>query len=454
MKRVVVTGVGLVSPLGCGSEAVWGKIVKGARGIRRLPEVSGSWPSDATKPRSAAISVVALVPSTKDIEDNDDVTGFDAESAVGRGASRDKSRFIQYSLHASDLALAHAGLTSTETDGSSHLGIYDRNRIGVAIASGIGAINEIIEGGMACEKSERKLSPYFVPKILINMAAGQVSLRHDFRGPNHSVATACAAGAHAIGDAFNFIRLGYADMMLCGGSEACVGALGVAGFGRMRALSTSDDPYTASRPFHPDRDGFVIGEGAATLVLEEMDMALKRGAPIIAELAGYGLSGDAYHSTSPSPEGSGAIRAMRGALACASLEPSAVDYINAHATSTPTGDGIELSAIGTVFGTDTTSPDDGVLVSSTKGATGHMLGAAGAFEGAITALATRDGLLPPSLGLVEDDGSDVHVELKDGVKLVTGERALVHDVQCTMSNSFGFGGTNASLVFKRFTEKG
>jgi 3-oxoacyl-[acyl-carrier-protein] synthase II len=427
LKRVVVTGVGLVSPLGCGTEGLWTKLNAGARGIRPLKSVDdetiecGSWTSDKTAPRSAAIKVAACVPRVQDpalLEAPfDGVAGFDAM----KGASRDKSLFIQYALHASDLALAHAGLQSHRhksegegEDSNEQLlgGCYPRERVGVAIASGIGAINETVEGSAALDVSEKKLSPFFVPKILINMAAGQVSLRHGLKGPNHSVATACAAGAHAIGDAYNFIRLGYADAMLCGGSEACIGSLAVAGFGRMRALSTSACPRSASRPFHPDRDGFVIGEGSAVLVLEELSMAQARGATIIAELVGYGLSGDAHHATSPSPVGDGAERAMRGALEGAHardphFRKEHVGYVNAHATSTPTGDGIELRAIAAVFAPDQNQDHDGrmesrsapLYVSSTKGATGHMLGAAGAFEGAVAALAARDGLLPPCLGL-------------------------------------------------------
>jgi len=458
LKRVVVTGVGLVSPLGCGAEGVWMKLNAGAQGIRSLKDADdetiecGSWTSNKTAPRSAAIKVAACVPRAQDSAlldaPFDGVAGFEAM----KGASRDKSLFIQYALHASDLALTHAGLQSHgdkgEGEDSNELlgGCYSRERVGVAIASGIGAINETVEGSAALDVSEKKLSPFFVPKILINMAAGQVSLRHGFKGPNHSVATACAAGAHAIGDAYNFIRLGYADAMLCGGSEACIGSLAVAGFGRMRALSTGACPRSASRPFHPDRDGFVIGEGSAVLVLEELSMAQARGANIIAELVGYGLSGDAHHATSPSPVGDGAERAMRGALEGAHahdphFRKEQVGYVNAHATSTPTGDGIELRAITAVFspGQDCDHDHDDrvrsrsmpLYVSSTKGATGHMLGAAGAFEGAVAALAARDGLLPPCLGLTGLDSSDLglgvdcdHVQLVRAI-LTTGVSVMI-----------------------------
>jgi len=445
MRRVVVTGVGFVSPLGSGSEVIWSRLAAGAHGIRLLDEeiCASAWTSDETKPRGASVKVAGIVP------DMDAV------------AVRDKSRFIQHALKASDLALDHAGLSPPTSSSSADAqeaqtattsSPYDAARMGVAIASGIGAINETVDGSAALDKSERKLSPFFIPRILINMAAGQVSLHTGFKGPNHSVATACAAGAHAIGDAFNFIRLNYADAMLAGGSEACVGALGVSGFGRMRALSTSGNPNNASRPFHPERDGFVIAEGAAVLVLEELEHAKTRGAPIVAELVGYGLSGDAHHATSPSPVGDGAIRAMRGALECAGLDPSHVGYVNAHATSTPTGDSIELAAIAAVFGDPHRSQDNPLHVSSTKGATGHMLGAAGAFEGAVAALAARDGLLPPSLGLADVVDEQLGIPADSPLQLVRGSEATSVSVRYTMSNSFGFGGTNASLLFKHYDD--
>jgi 3-oxoacyl-[acyl-carrier-protein] synthase II len=450
MRRVVVSGVGMVSPLGCGNESVFRLLCAGYNPISPLNEVQGegSWTSENTKPRSLAVSLAALVPTPTNTGKSLDVVPFDIEKAIGKGASRDKSLFINYALHASDLALQHAKL-----DLSNDTSPYKSERAGVALASGIGAINETVDASQALDTSERKLSPYFVPKILINMAAGNVSLRHGLRGPNHSVATACAAGAHAIGDAFNFIRLGYADVMLAGGSEACVGALGVSGFGRMRALSTSTDPHSASRPFHPERDGFVIGEGAAIVILEHLETALAREAPIIAELVGYGLSGDAYHPTTPSPMGDGAVRSMRSALECAGVKPEQVDYINAHATSTPTGDSIEMQAIETVFGDRNESNSSGpLIVSSTKGSTGHMLGAAGAFEGAATALATRDGLLPPTLGGLERLPFEKFRGLtSDTIQILPGPTAYPYPVEYAMSNSFGFGGTNASLLFKKWS---
>ena len=284
-------------------------------------------------------------------------------------------------------------------------------------------------------------SPFFVPKVLINIAAGLVSIRHGFKGPNHSVATACAAGAHAVGDAYNWIRLGYADVMLAGGTEACICPLTIAGFARMKALSACTDPLKASRPFDELRDGFVIGEGAAVLVLEELTSAIKRGAPIIAEICGYGVSGDAHHITSPALDGDGASRAMLSALTDARLSPKDIGYINAHATSTPVGDAIETVAIEKVFGDN----GESLFVSSTKGATGHMLGAAGAIEACFAALAARDGVVPPTLNL------DVNkLKRKHSFSHVPSVAKSVPNLIYTMSNSFGFGGTNCCLIFKKF----
>jgi len=277
--------------------------------------------------------------------------------------------------------------------------------------------------------------------VLISIAAGLVSIRHRFKGPNHAVATACAAGAHAVGDAYNWIRLGYADIMLAGGAEACICPLTIAGFARMKALSTCSDPTKASRPFDERRDGFVIGEGAAILVLEELNSAIKRNAPIIAELCGYGVSGDAHHITSPALDGDGASRAMLSALRDAGLQPQDIGYVNAHATSTPIGDAVETAAIEKVFRAN----QESLLVSSTKGATGHMLGAAGAIEACFAALAVRDSIVPPTLNLdidnLKNKPSFSHVPL-----VSVSAPSLIH----SMSNSFGFGGTNASLIFKKY----
>jgi 3-oxoacyl-[acyl-carrier-protein] synthase II len=348
----------------------------------------------------------------------------------------------------------------------------------VAIATGgMGSIQDVVTSSRNLDSSYRKVSPYFVPKILGNMAAGHVSLRHRFRGPLHSVSTACAAGSHAIGDAYNFIRLGYADVMLAGGAESNLDALTIAGFARMKALCPDSPPSQASRPFDSGRNGFVIAEGACVLVLEELSYAQRRGAVILAEVSGYGLSSDAHHSTSPSPQGDGAIRSMRVALADAQLEPDDIGYVNAHATSTPVGDAIEAAAIDTVFdsgsqnnnrpSSSSSSRATPLYVSSTKGATGHLLGAAGALESAFTVLALRDGVVPPTLNLSSPDYTPCsfsHVPLQaihyinssdsnsdsdnNSEKYGTSNnrQPLLH----ALKNSFGFGGTNASLVFSKF----
>ena len=437
-RRVVITGVGVVSPLGCGHEAIWEKITSGGHGISVLPpslQVSGS-----------GVTVAGFVPRLPVADNRDSKFNFDLLP------SKELAGFSQYALHASDIALEHAKLQPCNMKAA------DLHRAGVAIASGgIGSLQDIVESSRLLDQSYKKMSPYFVPKILSNLAAGHVSIKHRFSGPVTSVATACAAGTHSIGDAFNYIRMGYADVMLAGGTESSITPLSIAGFSRMRALSTSSTPQAASRPFDSARDGFVMSEGAGVLVLEELTVAQSRGAVIIAEILGYGLSGDAHHPTHPSADGEGAERSMRQALDDAGLEPSSIGYINAHATSTPIGDAIEVRAIERVFGGRVDTACGPLFVSSTKGATGHLLGAAGAVETAFTALALRDGILPPTLNLDNVDEAPIafhHVPNKciqynqHKAHTVGTKKELLY----ALKNSFGFGGSNASLVLGKFIE--
>ena len=449
-RRVVITGVGLVSPLGCGSVDVCTRILKGNSGVRRLV------PSEVTLSPLCNVNSAALVP-TGAHEWNSECR----ERNVVFGKSKQTSKFIEYAQFAAVLALEHAKINKISD-------IVDETKAGVAIGNGgIGSLLDINEANTNLSQSFKKLSPYFVPKVLVNMAAGQVSISHGLKGPVHSVATACAAGAHSIGDAFNFIRLGYADVMLAGGSDASIDPLALAGFARMKALGKvegSDDDMESngedvacrtSRPFHPKRNGFVMGEGAGVLILEELSVAQKRGAQILAEVCGYGLSGDAFNATAPSVDGNGAARSMRMALRDAGIEPNKVGYINAHATSTPVGDAIEISAIRNVFGSRNNSePRTAPLfVSSTKGATGHLLGAAGAVETAFTAWALHTGQLPPTLNL---DCVDPALQGEDVFRHVA-ERSVDYAAESgglplryALKNSFGFGGTNASLVLGSF----
>jgi 3-oxoacyl-[acyl-carrier-protein] synthase II len=348
MRKVVVTGVGMVSPLGCGSEIVWQRLLSGACGVHLMTDEI-----TATTRRDCGVHVAATVPRGKA------EAQFDPEVTFGRSVDKEMALFTQFAVAAADHALAHAQLDCSITSPT-----YDPNRIGVSLASGMGSIDDIVDSARIMEASVRKLSPYFVPKVLLNLAAGQVSIRHRLRGPLLAPATACAAGSHAIGEAFNMIRLGYCEAMLAGGTEACISKLAIAGFSRMKALSKSASPSEASRPFDTNRDGFVIAEGACVLVLEEMESAVKRKAPILAELVGYGLSADAVHVSSPPENGDGAIRAILSALNDASLKPADIDYINAHATSTPVGDAVEANAIAKVFGHGANGSKP--LVSSTK----------------------------------------------------------------------------------------
>ncbi len=416
MRRVVVTGLGLVTPLGDGVETNWRRLTAGESGIGAI---------DRFEVADLPSRVAGMVP------DKDAPGGFDPDRYLAPKERRKISLFITYALAAAAQAVGDAGL-----DGE--LAETDRERIGVQVGSGIGGLPEIYETSVTLhEKGPRRVSPFFIPSALINLASGNISIRYGFKGPNHSAVTACATGAHAIGDAARLIALGDADAMVAGGAEAALGRLAVAGFAASRALTTgfNDTPEKASRPWDRDRDGFTIAEGAGVVVLEARERALARGATIYAELAGYGLSGDAYHITAPAPDGDGGFRAMRAALADARLAPSDIDYINAHGTSTPLGDEIELGAVKRLFGDHAYK----LSMSSTKSAIGHLLGAAGAVEAIYTILALRSGVLPPTRNLdAPSEGCDLD--------LVPHE-AKRREVRAALSNAFGFGGTNSSLVF-------
>jgi 3-oxoacyl-[acyl-carrier-protein] synthase II len=416
MKRVVVTGIGLVTPLGAGREANWKRLINGESGIRSIQHFDVS---------DLPAKIAGLVPKSSDHPDY-----FNVDAAVSVKDRRRMDDFIVYALGAAAEAVADAGWKPEDEE--------SRERTGVMIGSGIGGLPAIAEGALTLDKQgPRRLSPFFIPAALINLASGHVSIRYGFKGPNHSVVTACSTGAHAIGDASRLIMLDDADVMVAGGTEAAVCRLGIAGFAASRALSTgfNDTPTKASRPWDKDRDGFVMGEGSGVVVLEEMEHAKKRGAKIYAEIVGYGMSGDAYHVTAPTPDGNGALRAMRSAVKRAGIELEKIDYINAHGTSTPLGDEIELGAVKRLFGDHAYK----LSMSSTKSAIGHLLGAAGSVEAIYSIMAINTGIVPPTLNLENpSEGCDI-----DLVPLQAKERP----VKFALSNSFGFGGTNASLIF-------
>ncbi len=421
MRRVVVTGLGLVTPLAHGVEASWERLVAGRSGIGAITRFDSA---------DLASKIAGEVP----LGDGSDGT-FDAAAVVAPKDRKKMDEFILYGIAAADEALAASGypLDSEEK----------RERAGVMIGSGIGGLTEIYRTSLQLEEAgPRRISPFFIPASLINLVSGQVSMKHGLKGPNHAPVTACATGTHAIGDAARMIALGDADMMLAGGAEAAVNRLGVAGFAAARALSTgyNDRPEAASRPFDQGRDGFVIAEGAGVVVLEEMEAARARGAPLLAEVVGYGMSGDAYHLTAPAPDGSGAYRAMRAALKNAGIAPEAIDYVNAHGTSTPAGDVIELGAVRRLF-EDSGADVRKVAISSTKSSIGHLLGAAGAVEAIFGILAMRDGVIPPTLNL--DNPAEGFEDLD-----LTPHQAARRPVRMVLSNSFGFGGINASLIFR------
>ena len=418
MRRVVVTGLGMVSPLGCGVDITWERLLAGESGAGR---VQGMEIDDL--PAKVACQVKR--------GDGSDGT-FNADQWMDPKDQRKVDDFIVFGVAAATQALRDAGWKPSTYE--------EQISTGVLIGSGIGGIGGIYDASITlAEKGPRRISPFFIPGRLINLVSGYVSIEHGLKGPNHSVVTACSTGAHAIGDAGRLIALGDADVMVAGGAESPINRLSLAGFSACRALSTgfNDDPTRASRPYDKDRDGFVMGEGAGVLVLEELEHAKARGARIYAELIGYGLSGDAYHITSPSEDGDGAYRCMAAALKRAGISPSDLDYINAHGTSTPLGDEIELKAVERLVG----NAAAGLVMSSTKSSVGHLLGAAGAVESIFSILAIRDGVAPATLNL---DNPSVETPV-DLVPHTPRKRSI--DV--ALSNSFGFGGTNASVVFRR-----
>ncbi|AWK87150.1 beta-ketoacyl-ACP synthase II [Azospirillum thermophilum] len=419
MRRVVVTGLGLVTPLGVGHKLNWERLVAGESGIRGI---TGFDVSDLPS------KVAGQVPRGSGEGD------FNPDLFVPPKDQRKMDDFILYAIAAAHEAIKDSGWQPQTEE--------ERERTGVMVGSGIGGLPGIADGAVTLhEKGPRRLSPFFIPACLINLASGHISINHGFKGPNHAVVTACSTGAHAIGDAARLIMWDDADVMVAGGTEAAVSRLGVGGFAAMRALSTSfnDTPSKASRPYDKDRDGFVISEGAGVVILEELEHAKKRGAHIYAEIVGYGLSGDAHHISAPADDGNGGFRAMTAALKRAGLSPADIDYVNAHGTSTPLGDEIELGAVKRLFG----SAMDKLAMSSTKSAIGHLLGAAGAVEAIYSIKAINHSIVPPTLNLENPSDSCLGVNL---VPKVAQERR----VRAALSNSFGFGGTNASLVFKEF----
>jgi 3-oxoacyl-[acyl-carrier-protein] synthase II len=409
-RRVVVTGIGLVSSLGIGTEANWAALTAGKSGVGTITKFDAA---------QFATRIAG------------EVRGFDPLRFIEKKDVKKMDVFIQYAIAASQFAMDDATLKVTPELST---------RVGVFIASGIGGFTTIEREHRALlEGGPRKISPFFIPSAIINLAAGQVSIRFGARGPNSATCTACSASAHAIGDAYEIIRRGAADVMIAGGSEAAITPMGIGGFGALRALSTrNDEPARASRPFDIDRDGFIVGEGAGVLILEEYDAARQRGARIYAELVGYGMSADAYHITAPSEDGDGAVRVMRAAMESAGIASDRVSYINAHGTSTPQGDKLETLAIKRCFGDHAGK----IAVSSTKSMTGHLLGAAGGLEAGVTALAVHHQCAPPTINL---DRPDPKCDL-DYVPNV--RRSL--PIEYALSNSFGFGGTNAALLFKRY----
>jgi len=412
-RRVVVTGVGLVSPLGIGTEETWKGLLAG---------------------RSGAGPITLFDASRHSTRFACEVKGFDPLDWIEKKQVKKMDRFIHLALAASDLAVKDAALAVPVADGE---------RFGVIVGSGIGGLGTIErEHGEYLKGGPRRISPFFIPAMIVNLAAGWVSIRTGAKGPNSATCTACTSGAHAIGDSFRLIQRGLADAMIAGGAEAAVSKMSVGGFCAMRALSTrNDEPERASRPFDRDRDGFVIGEGAGILVLEELGHARSRGAPILCEIVGYGMSGDAYHITAPSEDGSGAIRVMRATLDDAGIDPSVIDYINVHGTSTPRGDAVETLAMKAVFGDHARK----MAISSTKSMIGHLLGASGGVEAGLTALVLRDQMIPPTINL-ENPDPDCDLDY------VPNEMRKA-EVNYALSNSFGFGGTNGALLFKRFEDE-
>ena len=421
MRRVVVTGLGMLTPLACGVEPTWQRLIAGESGAGRIESFDVS---------DLPVKIACQIPR------GDGSAGtYDPDQWMAPKDQRKVDKFIVFALCAARQALDDAGWHPTDYE--------DQITTGALIGSGIGGIEGIAETAITLhERGPRRISPFFIPGRIINLAAGYVSIEFGLKGPNHSVVTACSTGAHAIGDAGRLVALGDADVMVAGGAESPVNRISIAGFSAARALSTAfnDEPTRASRPYDKDRDGFVMGEGAGIVVLEEYEHAKRRGARIYAELTGYGLSGDAYHITSPAPDGDGALRCMNAALRRAGVSASELDYINAHGTSTLMGDEIEVGAVQRLVGNSTS----GLCMSSTKSSIGHLLGAAGAVEAIFSILAIRDGIVPPTLNL---DNPSVETPID-----LVPHRAKRHHVDLALSNSFGFGGTNASLIFRRVVD--
>ena len=421
MRRVVVTGMGMLTPLGCGVETTWQRLLKSESGVKKIESFDVS---------DISCKIAGVVPR------GDGTNGsYNPNQWMEPKEQRKVDDFIVFSMCAARQALDDAGWRPQSSD--------EQNSTGVLIGSGIGGVEGIAENAIILhEKGPRRISPFFIPGRIINLASGYVSIEFGLKGPNHAVVTACSTGAHAIGDAARMVALGDADVMVAGGAESPVNRIALSGFAALRALSSgfNDQPTRASRPYDKDRDGFVMGEGAGVVVLEALDHAKARGAKIYAELVGYGMSGDAYHITAPSPDGDGAFRCMSMAIKRAGISAGDIDYINAHGTSTPLGDEIELGAVQRVVG----NAAGRISMSSTKSCIGHLLGAAGAVEAIFSILAIRDGVAPPTINL-DNPSVDTPIDLVPHV-------ARKRDISTALSNSFGFGGTNASLIFSRYTD--
>jgi 3-oxoacyl-[acyl-carrier-protein] synthase II len=421
MRRVVITGIGLVTPLAGNRDATWERLLAGKSGANKIEHI---------KVDDLPCRIAGIVPRADGRGGGaGDAHAFNPDAVMSGKEQRRVDDFILFGMGAADEAMKDSGYKPETPE--------QQARAGVLIGSGIGGLNTIEQNSLLLEREgPRKISPFFIPSALINLVSGQVSIRYGLKGPNHAVVTACATGAHAVGDAARLIVHGDADVMVAGGAEAAICRIGMAGFCASRAMSTgfNDTPEKASRPYDKDRDGFVMGEGAGCVVLEEYEHAKARGAKIYAEVKGYGLSGDAYHITAPSEDGDGGFRAMTAALKDAGMTPGDIDYVNAHGTSTPLGDEIELRAIERLFGNAAAN----LSMSSTKSAIGHLLGAAGAVEAIFCALAIRDGVIPPTLNL---DNPSVETAID-----LTPHKAKKRQVKAAMSNSFGFGGTNAAVI--------
>ncbi len=427
MRRVVVTGLGIVSPVGCGISTAWENLLAGKSGARRIKHF---------ETKDLGCKIAAMVPRLDGrAGGGPDIAGtFNPDSFLTKREQKRVDEFILFGIAAAEEAILDSGWAIDPQDAKT------QERTGVIFGSGMGGLQTIYETSITLkEKGPRRIGPFVLPGMLINLTSGHISIRHGFKGPNHSVVTACATGAHAIGDAGRMIERGDADVMIAGGSESTICRIGIASFVACRAMTTgyNDDPKSASRPYDKGRDGFLMGEGAGALVLEEYEHAKARGAKIYAELKGYGLSGDAHHITSPAPDGNGGYRAMQMALKDADMKAPDIGYVNAHGTSTPMGDEIELRAVESLFGQSASD----LAMSSTKSATGHLLGAAGAIEAIFTILALRDNILPPTLNL-ENPSVESPIDLLP-------HKAKKKQIKAAMSNSFGFGGTNASIIFAK-----